>query len=132
MILIIHLGHIHLGDMAEVWDIKFSNDGKSMLLITKSNTIYVLDAYNGEKRCGFSVDASPNTTIEATFALDGQICAFRIWRWNIEWLEHPRQKQEMQIQLLPVLTTLKRSFYYKGILSNYFIFVVPLIIHITI
>ncbi|KVH92795.1 WD40 repeat-containing protein, partial [Cynara cardunculus var. scolymus] len=42
------------GDMAEIWDIKFSNDGKSMLLTTKSNNIYVLDAYNGEKRCGFS------------------------------------------------------------------------------
>ncbi|KAI3768782.1 hypothetical protein L2E82_19616 [Cichorium intybus] len=60
------------GDMAEIWDIKFSNDGKSMLLTTKSNNIYVLDAYNGEKRCGFSVDASPNTTIEATFTPDGQ------------------------------------------------------------
>lgn len=35
--------------MAEVWDIKFTNDGKSMLLTTKSNNIYVLDAYNGEK-----------------------------------------------------------------------------------
>lgn len=79
--------------MAEIWDIKFSNDGKSMLLTTKSNNIYVLDAYNGEKvsnsisvftyvylclsnfltqRCGFSVDASPNTTIEATFTPDGQ------------------------------------------------------------
>nr|GEX15884.1 hypothetical protein [Tanacetum cinerariifolium] len=60
------------GDMAEIWDIKFSNDGKSMLLTTKSNNIYVLDAYNGEKKCGFSVDASPNTTIEATFTPDGQ------------------------------------------------------------
>ncbi|PWA45242.1 transducin/WD40 repeat-like superfamily protein [Artemisia annua] len=61
-----------VGDMAEIWDIKFSNDAKSMLLTTKSNNIYVLDAYNGEKKCGFSVDASPNTTIEATFTPDGQ------------------------------------------------------------
>ena len=35
--------------MAEVCDIKFSNDGKSMLLTTTSNNIYVLDAYGGEK-----------------------------------------------------------------------------------
>ncbi|KAM7509167.1 hypothetical protein LguiA_019620 [Lonicera macranthoides] len=60
------------GDRAEVCDIKFSNDGKSMLLTTTSNNIYVLDAYLGEKRCGFSVDPSPNTTIEATFTPDGQ------------------------------------------------------------
>lgn len=39
------------GDMAEVCDIKFSNDGKSMLLTTTSNNIYVLDAYGGEKVC---------------------------------------------------------------------------------
>nr|GEZ92935.1 histidine--tRNA ligase, cytoplasmic [Tanacetum cinerariifolium] len=40
--------------MAEIWDIKFNNDGKSMLLTTKSNNIYVLDAYNGEKCRYFS------------------------------------------------------------------------------
>lgn len=60
------------GDTAEVCDIKFSNDGKSMLLTTTNNNIYVLDAYGGEKRCGFSLEPSPNTTIEATFTPDGQ------------------------------------------------------------
>ncbi|KAJ4729281.1 WD repeat-containing protein 82-like [Melia azedarach] len=60
------------GDTAEVCDIKFSNDGKSMLLTTTNNNIYVLDAYAGEKRCGFSLEPSPNTTIEATFTPDGQ------------------------------------------------------------
>ncbi|XP_022935475.1 protein ANTHESIS POMOTING FACTOR 1 isoform X1 [Cucurbita moschata] len=60
------------GDMAEVFDIKFSNDGKSMLLTTTNNNIYVLDAYGGEKQCGFSLEPSPNTTIEATFTPDGQ------------------------------------------------------------
>ncbi|KAG6790107.1 hypothetical protein POTOM_006253 [Populus tomentosa] len=60
------------GDTAEVCDIKFSNDGKSMLLTTTSNNIYVLDAYGGEKRCGFSLEPSPNTKIEATFTPDGQ------------------------------------------------------------
>ncbi|XP_039026004.1 protein ANTHESIS POMOTING FACTOR 1-like [Hibiscus syriacus] len=37
------------GDTAEVCDIKFSNDGKSVLLTTTNNNIYVLDAYGGEK-----------------------------------------------------------------------------------
>ncbi|AQK91885.1 Transducin/WD40 repeat-like superfamily protein [Zea mays] len=37
------------GDTAEVSDIKFSNDGKSMLLTTTNNHIYVLDAYVGDK-----------------------------------------------------------------------------------
>ncbi|KAF8390475.1 hypothetical protein HHK36_025001 [Tetracentron sinense] len=60
------------GDTAEVCDIKFSNDGKSMLLTTTNNNIYVLDAYGGEKRCGFSLEPSPDTTIEATFTPDGQ------------------------------------------------------------
>ncbi|KAJ7015610.1 WD repeat-containing protein 82-like [Populus alba x Populus x berolinensis] len=63
------------GDTAEVCDIKFSNDGKSMLLTTTSNNIYVLDAYGGEKRCGFSLEPSPNTKIEATFTPDGQYVA---------------------------------------------------------
>ncbi|KAL9289760.1 hypothetical protein ACSQ67_024467 [Phaseolus vulgaris] len=60
------------GDTAEVCDIKFSNDGKSMLLTTTNNNIYILDAYGGEKRCGFSLEASPGTTIEATFTPDGK------------------------------------------------------------
>ncbi|CAK9161768.1 unnamed protein product [Ilex paraguariensis] len=60
------------GDTAEVSDIKFSNDGKSVLLTTTSHNVYVLDAYAGEKRCGFSLDPSPNTTMEATFTPDGQ------------------------------------------------------------
>ncbi|KAB1209133.1 WD repeat-containing protein 82 [Morella rubra] len=60
------------GDTAEVCDIKFSNDGKSMLLTTTNNNIYVLDAYGGEKRCGFSLEPSPATNIEATFTPDGQ------------------------------------------------------------
>ncbi|GER36875.1 transducin/WD40 repeat-like superfamily protein [Striga asiatica] len=60
------------GDTAEVCDIKFSNDGKSMLLTTTNNHVYVLDAYHGEKKCGFTMDSSPNATIEATFTPDGQ------------------------------------------------------------
>lgn len=60
------------GDTAEVCDIKFSNDGKSMLLTTTNNNVYVLDAYAGEKRCGFSLEPSHSTTIEATFTPDGQ------------------------------------------------------------
>ncbi|XP_031501111.1 protein ANTHESIS POMOTING FACTOR 1 [Nymphaea colorata] len=59
------------GDRAEVCDIKFSNDGKSMLLTTTNNHIYVLDAYGGEKKCGFSLESCRDSTIEATFTPDG-------------------------------------------------------------
>ncbi|KAI4387743.1 hypothetical protein MLD38_000149 [Melastoma candidum] len=59
------------GDKAEVCDIKFSNDGRSMLLSTTNNHIYVLDAYAGDKRCGFSLEPSANP-IEASFTPDGQ------------------------------------------------------------
>ncbi|CAI0456221.1 unnamed protein product, partial [Linum tenue] len=45
------------GDTAEVCDIKFSNDGKSMLLTTSNNNVYVLDAYAGEK-VSFPVNAT--------------------------------------------------------------------------
>nr|GMD01166.1 protein ANTHESIS POMOTING FACTOR 1 [Ipomoea batatas] len=77
------------GDTAEVCDIKFSNDGKSMLLMTTSNNIYILDAYCGEKRGGFSVDPSPNTTVEATFTPDGQYVLSgsgdgNLHAWNIK------------------------------------------------
>ncbi|KAJ4775868.1 WD repeat-containing protein 82 [Rhynchospora pubera] len=60
------------GDTAEVCDIKFSNDGKSMLLTTTNNHIYVLDAYAGDKKCGFSLEPSPHLTTEAAFTPDGQ------------------------------------------------------------
>ncbi|XP_057722872.1 protein ANTHESIS POMOTING FACTOR 1 [Arachis stenosperma] len=77
------------GDTAEVCDIKFSNDGKSMLLTTTNNNIYVLDAYGGEKRCGFSLEPSPGTTIEATFTPDGKYAVAgsgggTMHAWNIE------------------------------------------------
>ncbi|XP_033513195.1 protein ANTHESIS POMOTING FACTOR 1-like isoform X1 [Nicotiana tomentosiformis] len=69
------------GDTAEVCDIKFSNDGKSMLLTTTSNSIYVLDAYGGEKRCGFNLDPSP-TAMEATFTPDGQYVVSDVSSWD--------------------------------------------------
>ncbi|KAL8528177.1 hypothetical protein ACS0TY_005834 [Phlomoides rotata] len=76
------------GDTAEVCDIKFSNDGKSVLLSTTNNNVYILDAYNGEKKCGFNMDASANATTEATFTPDGQYVLSgsgdgHIHAWNI-------------------------------------------------
>ncbi|CAO2836474.1 unnamed protein product [Amaranthus hypochondriacus] len=76
------------GDNAEVCDIKFSNDGKSMLLTTTNNNVYVLDAYLGEKHCGFSLEPSPST-IEATFTPDGRYVVSgsgdgSMHAWNID------------------------------------------------
>ncbi|XP_057834917.1 protein ANTHESIS POMOTING FACTOR 1 [Cryptomeria japonica] len=76
------------GDTAEVSDIKFSNDGKHMLLTTTNSHIYVLDAYGGEKRCGFGLEAFPDN-IEACFSPDGQFVlsgsgdgSLRAWNVN--------------------------------------------------
>ena len=60
------------GDKAEVCDIKFSNDGKSMLLSITNNNIRVLDAYGGDKHCGFSLELRHGTSTEATFTPDGR------------------------------------------------------------
>ncbi|KAF9663558.1 hypothetical protein SADUNF_Sadunf17G0063900 [Salix dunnii] len=46
------------GGTAEVCDIKFSNDGKSMLLTTTCNNICVLDAYGGDKFSFLGMDTS--------------------------------------------------------------------------
>jgi COMPASS component SWD2 len=80
------------GDTAEVSDIKFSNDGKSMLLTTTNNHIYVLDAYGGDKRCGFSLESSPNVATEAAFTPDGQYVISgsgdgTLHAWNINTIQ---------------------------------------------
>ncbi|KAK3183624.1 hypothetical protein Dsin_030910 [Dipteronia sinensis] len=66
-----------------------ATDGKSMLLTTTDNNLYVLDAYAGEKRCGFTLEPSPNTTIEATFTPDCQYVLSgsgdgNLHAWNIK------------------------------------------------
>eukprot|EP00252_Welwitschia_mirabilis_P016918 TRINITY_DN37676_c0_g1_i1.p1 TRINITY_DN37676_c0_g1~~TRINITY_DN37676_c0_g1_i1.p1 ORF type:complete len:319 (+),score=59.86 TRINITY_DN37676_c0_g1_i1:105-1061(+) len=59
------------GDTAEVFDMKFSNDGKQMLLSTTNSHIYVLDAYGGEKHFGVILDSCLEN-LEACFSPDGQ------------------------------------------------------------
>ncbi|XP_047045246.1 protein ANTHESIS POMOTING FACTOR 1 [Lolium rigidum] len=80
------------GDTAEVSDIKFSNDGKSVLLTTTNNHIYVLDAYGGEKKCGFSLEPSRNIATEAAFTPDGQYVISgsgdgNLHAWNINTVQ---------------------------------------------
>ncbi|CAM6097506.1 unnamed protein product [Calypogeia fissa] len=61
------------GDYAEVSGMKFSNDGKLMLLSTTSNRVYVLDAYSGNQLHCFRRDPSPDGhPLEASFSPDGQ------------------------------------------------------------
>ncbi|KAJ7545674.1 hypothetical protein O6H91_08G005500 [Diphasiastrum complanatum] len=61
------------GDTAEVSGMKFSNDGKLMLLSTTSSHVYVLDAYLGKKLHGFTLEPNPDGgTLEASFSPDGQ------------------------------------------------------------
>eukprot|EP00897_Mesotaenium_endlicherianum_P011025 jgi/Mesen1/9951/ME000071S09362 len=60
------------GDTEEVTGMKFSNDGKLMLLSTTSSRIHILDAYTGEKVHTFAVvpDAD-GAALEASFSPDG-------------------------------------------------------------
>ncbi|GBG80429.1 hypothetical protein CBR_g30894 [Chara braunii] len=64
------------GDTAEVTGMKFSNDGKLMLLSTANSRVYVLDAYSGKKLHCFTLTPAENGgTLEASFSPD---CRFVI------------------------------------------------------
>ncbi|CAI0455064.1 unnamed protein product, partial [Linum tenue] len=67
------------GDTAEVCDIKFSNDGKSMLLTTSNNNVYVLDAYAGEKS---EKDDPVLTSYDFMFLLGSGDGTLRAWNIN--------------------------------------------------
>ncbi|KAL6187945.1 hypothetical protein ACLB2K_039340 [Fragaria x ananassa] len=91
------------GDTAEVCDIKFSSDGKSMLLTTTNNNIYVLDAYAGDKRCGYSMEPSPNTNIEATFTPDGQYVLSgsgdgNLHAWSIDRRNEKKNREQCKLR----------------------------------
>ncbi|KAL2943257.1 Protein ANTHESIS POMOTING FACTOR 1 [Bienertia sinuspersici] len=101
------------GDTAEVCDIKFSNDGKSMLLTTTNNHVYILDAYAGEKRCGYSLEPSPNSTVEATFTPDGQYAvagsgdgSVHCWNINMQSEQNGSIGPEGSLTSLPEFTRL--------------------------
>eukprot|EP00850_Spirogloea_muscicola_P000780 SM000003S11025 [mRNA] locus=s3:455859:458288:+ [translate_table: standard] len=61
------------GDKAEVSCMKFSNDGKLLLVSTTNNRIYVLDAYSGNQLHSFTVLPDlDGACLEASFSPDGQ------------------------------------------------------------
>lgn len=61
------------GDTAEVSGMKFSNDGKLMLLSTSNGHVYVVDAYTGKKLHGFTLEPNPDGgVLEASFSPDAQ------------------------------------------------------------
>ncbi|KAG0608340.1 hypothetical protein M758_8G098000 [Ceratodon purpureus] len=61
------------GDTAEVSGMKFSHDGKLMLLSTSNGHVYVLDAYAGRKLHDFTLEPNPDGgVLEASFSPDAQ------------------------------------------------------------
>lgn len=61
------------GDTIEVSGMKFSNDGKLLLLSTTSSHVYLLDAFSGVKLHEFILEPDPDGgTLEASFSPDGQ------------------------------------------------------------
>eukprot|EP00850_Spirogloea_muscicola_P011597 SM000072S21231 [mRNA] locus=s72:477877:480329:- [translate_table: standard] len=61
------------GDKAEVSCMKFSNDGKLLLVSTTNNRIYVLDAYSGNQLHSFTVLPDlDGACLEASFSPDGR------------------------------------------------------------
>eukprot|EP00850_Spirogloea_muscicola_P000722 SM000003S10967 [mRNA] locus=s3:14867:17145:+ [translate_table: standard] len=61
------------GDKAEVSCMKFSNDGKLLLVSTTNNRIYVLDAYAGNQLHSFTVlQDLDGACLEASFSPDGR------------------------------------------------------------
>ncbi|XP_050372332.1 protein ANTHESIS POMOTING FACTOR 1 [Argentina anserina] len=60
------------GDMSDANVVKFSNDGRLMLLTTTDGHIHVLDSFRGTLLSTFSVKpVSSNATLEASFSPDG-------------------------------------------------------------
>eukprot|EP00252_Welwitschia_mirabilis_P023786 TRINITY_DN6831_c0_g1_i1.p1 TRINITY_DN6831_c0_g1~~TRINITY_DN6831_c0_g1_i1.p1 ORF type:complete len:333 (-),score=76.90 TRINITY_DN6831_c0_g1_i1:388-1386(-) len=77
------------GDDSEASGIKFSSDGRTMLLSTMNGSIHILDAYQGTKIHSFSVEAVPDSgTLEASFTPDGKFVISgsgngSIHAWNV-------------------------------------------------
>lgn len=68
------------GDTAEVSGMKFSNDGKLMLLSTTSGHVYVVDAYSGRKvRTSVLFWTLLCATVGARRNSQSSIFAWRIW-----------------------------------------------------
>ncbi|KNA25956.1 hypothetical protein SOVF_001940 [Spinacia oleracea] len=60
------------GDFSDAHVVKFSNDGRLMLLTTTNGFVYVLDAFRGTLLCSYSVKpVSTNSTLEASFSPEG-------------------------------------------------------------
>lgn len=60
------------GDFSDANVIKFSNDGRLMLLTTTNGFIHVLDSFRGTLLCSYNVKpVSINSTLEASFSPEG-------------------------------------------------------------
>ncbi|KAL4577707.1 hypothetical protein LXL04_013818 [Taraxacum kok-saghyz] len=77
------------GDVSDANVVKFSNDGKLMLLTTKDSRVHVLDSFRGTLLGTYNVNpVSSDSTLEASFSPDGMFVISgsgdgSIYAWNI-------------------------------------------------
>ncbi|GAB2271153.1 hypothetical protein Dimus_005999 [Dionaea muscipula] len=77
------------GDFSDANVVKFSNDGRLMLLTTAGGNIHVLDSFRGTLLSTFSVKPiSSNSTLEATFCPEGMYAVSgsgdgSVHAWNV-------------------------------------------------
>lgn len=77
------------GDVSDANVIKFSSDGRRMLLTTTNGHIHVLDSFRGTKISTFTVKpVSNNATLEASFSPDGMFIVSgsgdgSVYGWNV-------------------------------------------------
>ncbi|KAI7756776.1 hypothetical protein M8C21_014447, partial [Ambrosia artemisiifolia] len=77
------------GDASDANVVKFSNDGRLMLLTTKDGRVHVLDSFRGTLLGTYNVKpVSSNSTLEASFSPDGMFVISgsgdgSVYVWNI-------------------------------------------------
>lgn len=96
------------GDTAEVSGMKFSNNGKLMLLSTTNGHVYVVDAYTGRKVCTWCLTDSCEHSWNARLFLilmnlDLLLCSYMDSLWSPTWMGGFWRLHSVQMHSLSLL-----------------------------